>query len=162
MATANTGLSQALPWLNRLLEVTEEEQLVRDDRPTEINAVFVEAQSCLGQSARVVGPTVRVQRVVPELIVDLPVQRVGATLGHKLHLYRAFCARIGSEPRGRDRHLVHRTEPYRGEDEEAGSTAPEPLRVVVDAIERDVDRTTRQSVERAVPRVRARRRPRSE
>jgi len=77
-------------------------------------------------------------------------QIVASALGDELDLDRAFRAGVGREARGRDRHLIDRPHSNRREAKEARIAAPEPLRVVVDAVERDVDGASRQSVEGTV------------
>src|SRR5262249_23258002 len=77
--------------------------------------------------------------------------RVGAALGRQANLHGAFTAGVGAQTGSRNAHLFDGVDPGRSKSEEACAAAFEALRIVVHAIERDVQRGIRQTVEGAVP-----------
>ena len=87
----------------------------------------------------------------------MPAERVGAAFGDELNLHGALRAAVGRQPGGRHRHFLHRAETRRREREDAGAARPEPLGVVVDAVERDVDGAAGKPVDVAVAGGRRRR-----
>jgi len=141
--------------LNRLLEIHEVEQPALPQRAAEVTAPLVEPQLVLRQPPDGIQPAVGVQRVVAKLFEQLPVRVVRSALRHELHLHGAFGAGIGGEAGRRHRDLLHGAEPHGRKRKKARPAAAEPLRVVVDPVERDVDRAAGQAVERAVPLRRA-------
>ena len=114
----------------------------------------------LRNAANLVHPAVRLELVAAVLVEHLPAERVGSALGDELDLHRAFGAGLGAEPRRRDGDFLDRAEPDGREHEHARAAAPEARGVVVDAVERDVDRAARQPVEVTVAASRALRRAR--
>src|SRR5439155_8045640 len=145
--------------LFRSLVVAEEEQAVPDDWTAGVEAELVLAYPRLRHAARGVGRRVGVQLLVLNLVERLAAQRVVSALGDELDLHRALRAAVGGQPRGRDGDFFHRAEARRREREDARAAGSESLRVVVHAVERDVDGAAGQSVDVAVAR-RGRRRAR--
>src|SRR5919108_2863768 len=84
---------------------------------------------------------------------DLAVEGTGSRLDDVLDLYGALSRAVGAEIRGCHGDLLHGLQPGRDEGEEARAAALEPLCVVRDAVERDIDRASWQAVKSAVARV---------
>ena len=100
---------------------------------------------------------VGVELLVLDFVERLAAERVGAALGDELDLHGALRAAVSREPGRRHRHFFHRAEARRREREDARAARAEPLGVVVDAVERDVDGAAGQPVDVAVARRRRRR-----
>src|SRR5262245_41609025 len=83
---------------------------------------------------------------------DLAVPGVRPRLGDKLYLDSALPGAVGAEIRGRNSDLLHGLQPWRDEGEETGAAALEALRVIRDAVKRDIDGGAGQAVEGAIPR----------
>jgi hypothetical protein len=139
-----------------LLVIGEEEQLVPNNGPADVSAVLMLPQPRLRKAACLVDDPLRVQLFVLDRVEDLTVEPVGAALGRELHLHGAFGARFGRQARRGYGDLLDGAKTNRREGEEARAAAAEALRVVVHAVERDVDGAARQAVVLAVACARAR------
>src|SRR5262245_117409 len=117
----------------------KEEEFVLDDRPAKRPALIVLNEYGPLDPAGVVEPINGVERRVLMLPEDLAVPGVRSRLGNKLDLDGALAGAVGPEVRGRDSDLLHGLKPGRDEGEETGAAAFEPLGVVRDAVQRDVD-----------------------
>lgn len=107
------------------------------------------------QSLHVAEKRIRVERFVDALVKDLAVISLGSAPGHHANLHRAFAAGVRAQPRGRNADFLDCVNAGRGKGEKAGAAALKALRIVVHAIERDVERGVGQAIERAISVARA-------